>query len=87
MVLHIMAYLYWQGVDVVRAAGVIVDAHDDVDRITYDLCHLYPLADNTASYATPIRYPQHRLSRPCRGIASGIGSHGQKRTVWLSQLF
>merc|ERR1711985_77079 len=36
---------------------------DDIERITYDLCHLYPRADKTVSYATPTYLADHVCER------------------------
>mmetsp|Transcript_145336 Transcript_145336/g.264473 ORF Transcript_145336/g.264473 Transcript_145336/m.264473 type:complete len:1073 (-) Transcript_145336:107-3325(-) len=36
---------------------------DDLERITYDLCHLYPRADKTVSYVTPTYLADHLCER------------------------
>mmetsp|Transcript_78952 Transcript_78952/g.231751 ORF Transcript_78952/g.231751 Transcript_78952/m.231751 type:complete len:989 (-) Transcript_78952:268-3234(-) len=36
---------------------------DDVERITYDLCHLYSRADKTVSYASPAYMADHLCER------------------------
>merc|ERR1712129_437092 len=36
---------------------------DDLERITYDLCHLYSRADKTVSYASPTYLADHLCER------------------------
>jgi len=36
---------------------------NDLERITYDLCHLYPRADKTVSYASPTYLADHLCER------------------------
>ena len=42
-----------------------------MDRITYDLCHLYTRADNTVSYATPAYFAE---TYPRIGIPDSVTS-------------
>jgi len=43
-----------------RLEGVTID---DVEEVTYQLCHLYPRADKTVSYAPPAYFADHAAER------------------------
>lgn len=47
---------------------------DDVERITYDLCHLYSRADKTVSYAPPAYFADHLCERGKLYLETTYGS-------------
>jgi len=49
------------------------NAADDLQEVTYQLCHLYPRADKTVSYASPAYLADHLCERGKRYLESVYG--------------
>lgn len=54
---------------------------DDIERITFDLCHLYSRADKTVSYAAPTYLADHLCERGKLYLETKFGDAYEKESL------